>query len=70
MPRDYDYKIQHLEEYFGDAKSVRKEVEECKICGCRLIFGHLTDFDNLYVKESAHCPDCGNFHRKSYHIVN
>lgn len=70
MSKESDYKIQSMEEFFGDAEMVKRGLEVCDMCGSKLVMGHLTDFDHLLVKESAHCPDCGHQKRKYLHLVH
>ena len=57
--KEVDFKFGALEEYFGDTKQVQKQIDECKVCGGKLIFTHLSDYKNLYVQETARCPECG-----------
>jgi hypothetical protein len=67
---DYDFKYEKFEEFYGDAKQVKKIINNCKTCGAKLIFTHLSDYKSLFVQESARCPDCGGDHRKSLHSLN
>jgi len=70
MSKDADYKIQLLEEFYGDKDQVKTEMEKCDICGAKLVQGHITDFDHMLLKESAHCPECGHQKRRYLHVVH
>lgn len=70
MSFDSDFKFESFEEYFGDVKQVKKIINECKICGSKLVLSHLSDYKNLIMQESARCPDCGQGNRKVIHIIN
>ena len=65
-----DYKIEKFEEYFGDISQVRAIIDECGICGSKLIFSHLSDYKNLLIQETSHCPECGNKNQRKLHILN
>ncbi len=67
---DFDFKFERFEEYFGDVKQVKKQIHECESCGANLIFTHLSDYKNLYVQESARCPECGGGSKKLLHVLN
>ena len=67
---DLDFKFEKFEEYCGDAKQVKKQINECKMCGSELIFAHFADYKNLYVQETSCCPECEGAHRKLIHILN
>ena len=67
---DADFKFEKFEEYFGDAKQVKKLMDDCKLCGAKLVHTHLSDYKNLLVQESARCPECGIGGRKLIHIIN
>jgi len=70
MSMDTDYKFENFLEYYGDIKQVKKQINECPICGAKLVMTHLSDYKNLIVQESARCPDCGQGNRKVIHIIN
>jgi ssDNA-binding Zn-finger/Zn-ribbon topoisomerase 1 len=70
MSQDADFKFESFEEYFGDARQVKKTINECQICGSRLVFTHLSDYRNMFVQETARCPECGGNHKKLIHILN
>jgi hypothetical protein len=70
MAHDADYKFEKFEEYYGDEKQVKKIINECKLCGSKLVHTHLSDYKNLIVQESARCPECGIGARKLIHIIN
>ncbi|MCK5882284.1 MAG: hypothetical protein KAG61_01240 [Bacteriovoracaceae bacterium] len=65
-----DFKFEKFEEYFGDAIQVKKQIDDCKICGAKLIFSHMSDYKNLVVQESARCPECGSGSCKKVHVLN
>lgn len=67
---DNDYKFESFEEYHGNADEVRKMIEECKYCGSKLMFGHLPDYKNLIMQETARCLECGQGNRRIIHIIN
>ncbi len=70
MSFDPEFKFEHFEEYFGDTLQVQKIIDECKVCGSQMIFTHLADYTNLFIQETARCPDCGADHRKLIHVLN
>ncbi len=65
-----DFIFERFEEYYGDTCQVDKQINDCKICGAKLIFSHSADFKNLMMQESARCPDCGSGNKKLIHILN
>lgn len=65
-----NFKFERFEEYFGDIRQVKKQLNQCKICGAKLIHSHLSDYKNLLVQETTHCPDCKHDNRKTIHIIN
>ena len=67
---DLDFQFEKFEEYFGDARQVKKQINECKICGSKLIFSHLSDYKNLYIRETSCCPECEGMQKKLIHILN
>ena len=70
MDQDGDFRFEKFEEYFGDIKQVKKIIDDCHICGGKLVFSHLSDYRNLFVQESARCPDCGSGKKKLVHTLN
>ncbi len=70
MSAEVDFKFETFEEFYGPADEVVKQIEECKVCGSRLIFNHLPDYRNLLIQESAKCLDCGHDNRKIIHVLN
>lgn len=70
MSMEFDFKFENFQEYFGDAQDVKKIINECQICGAKLVITHLSDYKNLIMQESARCPDCGQGQRKLIHIIN
>ena len=67
---DIDFKFESFEEYFGDANQVKKTMDECKVCGSKLLLSHMPDYKNLLVQETARCMDCGCGNRRVIHIRN
>lgn len=70
MAAEVDFKFETFEEYFGDADQVKRLCEDCEVCGSKLIHTHMSDYKNLYVQETARCPDCGSGGGKKIHILN
>jgi len=70
MAFDPDFKYEKYEEYYGDKIQVQKIIDDCKVCGTKLVFNHFSDFKNLMVQETARCPECGSGNRKIIHILN
>jgi hypothetical protein len=70
MSSPNDFKIENFEEYFGDILRVKSIIDNCEICGSKLIFAHLSDYKNLLIQETAHCPECGNKGRRKLHVLN
>ncbi len=70
MLPEIDFKFEGFEEYFGDGHHVKKQINECKICGAKLSFSHLADYKNMVVQESTRCPECGHKNHKKIHIIN
>ena len=70
MYKEAEIKFERFEEYFGDAAQVQKQIADCTVCGSKLVFTHLSDYKNLFVQESARCPECGGNNKKIIHILN
>tara|TARA_R110002072_G_scaffold534_5_gene3794 strand:- start:51265 stop:51477 length:213 start_codon:yes stop_codon:yes gene_type:complete len=70
MSQDTDFKFEKFEEYFGDVKQVKRQIDDCTVCGAKLVFTHLSDYKNLFIQETARCPECGGSNRKLIHILN
>ena len=70
MATDTEFRFERFEEYFGDIKQVQKQIDDCNICGGKLMFTHLADYKNLYIQETARCPECGGGKRKLIHVLN
>lgn len=70
MSMDLDFKFENFQEYYGDAQTVKKIINDCSICGAKLVITHLSDYKNLLMQETARCPDCGQGHRKLIHVIN
>ena len=67
---DGDFKFESFEEYYGTAEEVKKHINECKVCGSKLILSHMPDYKNLIIQETARCIDCGSGNRKIIHVMN
>lgn len=67
---ELEYKFEKFEEYYGDALQVKKIIEDCKICGTKMVHTHMSDYKNMIMHESSRCPDCGQGNRKVIHIIN
>lgn len=67
---DIDFKFENFEEYFGSAEQVKKTMDECKVCGSKLLLSHMPDYKNLLVQETARCMDCGCGNRRVIHVLN
>ncbi len=70
MATNLDYKFETFQEYYGDAKQVKKTIDECEICGSKLVLSHISDYTNLIIHENARCSECGHNERKIVHIIN
>jgi hypothetical protein len=70
MPFNADFKLEKYEEYYGNIEQVKKIIDDCKICGGKLVISHLSDYKNLIVQENARCPECGNTNRKVIHVIS
>ena len=70
MQAESDYKFERYERYFGDIKQVKRIIDDCNICGSKLVLSHLSDYRNLIIQESARCPECGGSGRKIVHVLN
>jgi ribosomal protein S27AE len=67
---DSDTKFEKFEEYFGSIEEVKRTIDECSVCGSKLLLSHLPDYKNLIVQETARCMECGEGNRKVIHIIN
>lgn len=65
-----DFKFENFVEYHGTIENVKKQIDECQVCGAKLMLSHLPDYKNLLVQETARCLDCGAGNRKIIHILN
>lgn len=70
MSADSSYKFEKFEEYYGDVHQVKKIIDDCNVCGAKLIHTHLSDYKHMVVQENARCPECGGGNRKLIHIIN
>ena len=67
---DTNYRFEKFEEYYGSIKQVQQIIDECKICGSRLVFTHLPDYKNMLIQEAGRCPECGDNSKKLIHVIN
>ncbi len=67
---DSDIKFEKFEDYYGSIDEVKRTIDECKICGSKLLLSHLPDYKNLIVQETARCMECGEGNRKMIHVLN
>ena len=70
MSFDPDYKFESFQEYFGDARQVEKNINECEVCGANLVHTHISDYKHLCIQENSRCTDCGHGSKKKVHIIN
>ena len=70
MSMDSNYKFEKFEEYYGDSQQVKKIIDDCKVCGSKLVHSHLSDYKHMVVQETARCAECGGGNRKLIHIIN
>ncbi len=55
-----DFKFESFEEYFGEADQVKKLIDECRVCGSKLLLSHMPDYKNMLVQETARCMAVAN----------
>ncbi len=67
---DIDFKFEKFEEYYGGVEKVQQQIDQCPICGSKLLLSHMPDYKNLLVQETARCIECGSGNRKVIHIIN
>lgn len=67
---DAEYKFECYEEYVGGKDDVIKKIDQCSSCGSKLIFGHLPDYKNLLIQETARCVECGQIIRRVIYVLN
>ncbi len=67
---DLEFKFEKFEEYYGDIKQVKQQIDDCQLCGAKLILSHLSDYKHLTIQETARCNECGSGSRKVIHIIN
>lgn len=70
MSFDGDYKFECFEEYYGSPDEVKRIIDDCQVCGAKLVFSHLPDYKNLLIQETARCMECGQGNRKIIHVLN
>lgn len=70
MSFDPDFQLENFEELFGDIEQVHKVLNECPVCGSKMVHTHLSDYKNLYIHENSRCTDCGHGNRKKIHHLN
>lgn len=67
---DVNYKFENFVEYHGCVEDVKKLIDDCGVCGAKLMLTHLPDYKNLIVQETARCLECGSGNRKVIHVLN
>jgi ribosomal protein S14 len=65
-----NFRFERFEEYYGTPNNVKKIINECKVCGSKLILSHMPDYKNLIIQETARCIECGAGNRKVIHVLN
>lgn len=70
MSFDEGFKFENFEEFYGNIDQVKNIIDNCKLCGAKLIYTHLADYKNLYLQEHGKCPECGTSNKKMIHIIN
>ncbi len=70
MSTETDFVFEKFTEYYGTTKNVQKQINECKVCGSKLSFSHLSDFKNMIIQETSRCSECGHKNKKKIHIIN
>jgi ribosomal protein S27AE len=70
MSSKAELKFENYSEYFGGVEKVKKTIDDCPVCGAKLLLSHLPDYRNLLIQENARCLDCGESHRKVIHVLN
>lgn len=63
-------KVENYQKYWGEAKDVLKQIENCPRCGEKFVITHLSDKDNLYVHEELKCVKCDFGAEETLHILN
>jgi ribosomal protein S27AE len=70
MSSQSDFKFERFEEYLVSVDDVKKQIDECPVCGSKLLLSHMPDYKNLLVQETARCIECGASDRKVIHVLN
>ena len=68
--RERAFELEHLEKYHGGIEDVTKTMEDCPVCGKKLIITHWADCTTLLMEESAQCIECDFGSRKTIHSMN
>jgi hypothetical protein len=68
--KNEEFQFECFESYHGDAENVKKKIDDCKICGSKLMLTHLPDYKNLLIQETARCMECGEHGNKIIHVLN
>lgn len=68
--RDTDFKFEKFEDYYGGPEEVKDKIDNCPVCGAKLLLSHMPDYRNLLVQETARCMECGAGNRKVIHVLN
>lgn len=70
MSKNKEFLIEKYEEYYGSVSQVLKIIEDCSLCGSKLILTHIGHMNDLFLEEKANCPDCGHKKIKTIHSLN
>lgn len=64
------YEIETYERYLLSVDEVKNQIENCPVCGAKLILTHITDAQNMLAQETSKCLDCEYGTREVYHALN
>ena len=70
MNHSKDYEIECYERYYGGEEEVKKIIEDCPLCGSKLILNHVPDNLNLIMQETSECPACDYTSKRVLHKVS
>jgi ssDNA-binding Zn-finger/Zn-ribbon topoisomerase 1 len=51
---DIDFKFESFEEYFGGAEQVKKTMDECKVCGSKLLLSPICRITKIFWYRKLH----------------
>ncbi|MBL6991147.1 MAG: hypothetical protein ISR65_15290 [Bacteriovoracaceae bacterium] len=70
MSIDRDFKLEQFEKYYGEIEDIKKMLNDCTVCGSKLILSHMSDYTNFIIKETSRCTECGKKNITTIHILN